>query len=132
MQAITPYPLALVVADYVHRDPSTGKMTIIGTFSMIGGAEFPLVHPVMAVYAALTDGRGKMKVKLELIDVDEEREPIFSQEVEADFVDPRMILEINFHATNLQFVHSGEYRLQLSANEEFLVERRIIVLENDK
>lgn len=126
---LTPYALALVVCDYVYEDYATGKKTIIGTFSALGANKFPTVHPIMAVYATLTDGRGKMEVRLELIDVDEEREPIFKEEMEMNFHDPRLIIEMVFYAQNIQFNHPGEYRLKLYANHDFLVERRIIVMD---
>ncbi len=77
MGIVTPYPLAMVVCDFIWRDPFTAKKTLIGTFSVIGGTSFPLTHPSMDVYVSLTDGTGKFTVRLELADVNDEREPIF-------------------------------------------------------
>lgn len=125
---VTPYPLAMVICDGLWRDPYTGKTTLIGTFSAIGGHSFPLVHPILSVYVALTDGQGRIPVKLELVDVDEVREPIFAQETEVESSDPRSVMELHFQATGLEFPAPGEYRLKLFANSEFIIERRVIVV----
>ena len=127
-ETVTPYPLAMVVCDTIWTDPYTGKQTIIGTFTALGGSSFPLVHPILSVYVALTDGRGKMQIQLELVDVDEQRDPIFEDDCEIEFTDPRMIHEMGFMVTGLQFPEPGEYRLKLSANGEFVIERRILVI----
>ena len=127
MGSVTPYPLALVVCDFIWDDPDTGKKTLIGTFSVIEGRSFPLVHPSISVLASLTDGCGAFVIRLELSDVDDEREPIFSLEHEVEVDDPRVIVEQVFVADNVVFTHPGEYRLRLFANHEFLIERRLIL-----
>lgn len=83
----------------------------------------------MAVYAALTDGRGKVPVKLQVIDVDEEEEPIASIEGDVEFSDPRMIVEMDLHLAKLNFPGPGEYRIQLYAGSEFVIERRLLVVQ---
>jgi hypothetical protein len=128
LNAITPYPLAMVVCDWIYRDPYTGKQTLIGTFSAIGGPSFPLVHPQLAVYVSLTDGRGRMSVRLRLVDVDEVREPILEFDDDVEFTDPRMIVELAWAAGGVEFPEPGEYRLQLHANDEFILERRILAV----
>src|SRR6476620_11430153 len=80
-----PYPLAMVVCDGFWRDPYTGKHTLIGTFSAIGGTSFPVVHPIVTVYVALTDGRGKTLLKLQLVDLDEEHDALVELKQEVDF-----------------------------------------------
>ena len=126
---MTPYPLAMVVCDGLWRDPYTGKLTLIGMFSVLHGVQFPLILPIFSVYVALTDGRGNMPARIELTDVDEENEPIFNLDQEIQFVDPRIVGELIFEVRDVQFPHPGEFRLKLFANEEFLTERRIIVFD---
>lgn len=125
---IAPLTLALVICDGCWRDPYTGKYTLIGTFSTITGEAFPLTHPILTVYIALTDGLGRVPIRLQLVDVNEEEEPLFVQEGQLEFPDPRVVCELVFVAEGLQFPHPGEYRLQLFAHQEFLLERRILVL----
>ena len=129
---MVPYPLAMVVCDGIWRDPYTGKTTIIGTFSTISGKHFPLVHPVLSVYISLTDGHGKVPWEMVLVDVDEEREPIFQTSGEFEFTDPRMILDICVVQAGIKFPEPGEYRLKLLADNDFIIERRILVVNTTK
>jgi hypothetical protein len=126
---IVPYALALVVCDMIWRDPTTHKPTILGCFSAITAAAFPVKHPLMCVFAVMTEGHGKVPIDLRLIDVDEDRLPIFELKSEAIFPDPRAVVEIDFGAGNLVFPTPGEYRLQLRSGSTLIMERRISVLQ---
>jgi hypothetical protein len=127
-----PYPLALVVCDHIWRDPYTGKMTILGTFSTIGGDSVPLFHPIITVYAALTDGVGQSRLKVQLVDCDEEREPVFAFDAEYPATDPRAVVEFAFQAQGVKFDQFGEYRLQLWVDQNLAMERRILVVHSPK
>lgn len=81
----------------------------------------------MALYVSITNGRGKLPVKVQLVDANEERDPIWSIEQEADFPDPRIVMEMYFQMPEITFPEPGEYRFQLFASNEFLMERRIII-----
>jgi Family of unknown function (DUF6941) len=124
-----PYGLAMVICDAIWRDPGSGKRSILGCFSTIFARQFPAVHPIMAVYAALTDGHGKVSIKLQAVDVDGENEPLFVNTAEAEFPDPRVIVEMDIHLRDLKFPAPGEYRFQLFANDQFLLERRLMVVQ---
>lgn len=130
---ITPFPLAMVICDFIYRDPYTGKYTLTGTFSTIAGRSFPLFHPHLYVYAALTGGRGKIPLRLEVVDADDDSEPLVSVDGEVDSQsDPRAIQEIAIGCTGLLFPKPGEYRIALYANNEFMVERRLLVITPPK
>ena len=129
---IVPYPLAMVVCDAIWQDPGTRKFTLLGTFSTIHGEKFPLRHNVLAVFVSLTDGRGKTPIRLRVVDVDEERNPVFDGTNEVDFTDPRMVFEIAYHGINLVFPEPGEYRFQLFARDEPLMERRVLVIPSQE
>lgn len=124
-----PYALAMVICDAIHTDPGTGKRTILGCFSSIHARKFPAVHPIFAVYVAATDGHGKTPMRLQIVDANEERQPIARLEVEADFGDPRMTLELDLVIANLTFPAAGEYRIQLYAGNELLIERRLVLVQ---
>jgi len=117
----------MVVCDACHRDPATGKFFLLGLFSMIGAREFPCRHPRLSVYVSLTDGLGTFPLELKLVHVDAEEKQIFDQEQEISLEDPRMVCEVVFQIDGLVIPGPGEYRLQLFANRDFLLERRIIV-----
>ncbi len=123
----TPYPLAMVICDAVYQDQATGKFFLLGLFSTIGATEFPCTHPTMVVFVSLTDGLGDVSLRLELVHVKDEDKPVcqFDQAVTTD--DPRTVIECIFRIDGVVIPEAGEYRLKLFANDEFLIERRIIV-----
>jgi hypothetical protein len=129
MGSTPPLALALVIADAIWMDPGTGKKTIIGTFSAIYGREFPLPLGSLGIYVALTDARGKIALQLRLIDVDELQDaPVWKQDFPVEFEDPTSILELQINTSEVVFPASGEYRLQLFADGELIIERRIVVM----
>ena len=119
-----PIPLTLLICDHVWRDPNTGKHSLLGTFSGLGCPVFPLVTN-LAVYFAVTEGKGELPVRMELIDVDEERPAVFDAEGTFMFNDLREVVEGTFTFANLVFPEPGEYRLKLFVAGEFLMERAL-------
>jgi hypothetical protein len=115
-----------MICDHVWRDPTSGKYHLLGTFSAIASSRFPLVTD-LSVYFAITEGRGKLPVRMELIDVDEERAAVFDAEAVFEFEHPRQVIEGMFAFSNLDFPEPGEYRLKLFAAGEFLMERALHV-----
>ncbi len=126
---VAPYAIALVVCDAIWRDPGTGKRTILGCFSTIGANSFPAKHPLISVYAAVTDAHGVVPITLRLVDVDEAGPPLAELKVEPKVEDPRIVLELEFGLINVVFPEPGEYRLQLMSLESLLMERRIVVIQ---
>lgn len=125
--AVAPFPLSIIVCDQIHSDPSTGKKTILGIFSAIGAVEFPCKHPRMGVFIELTGGHGRFPFEFKIVDCNEEFDPLFQAFGDIEFSDPRAVLEMGFEITNLEFRQPGEYRCQVFANNEFLIERRLLV-----
>lgn len=122
-----PQVLTMTIADVVHRDPGTGKFSILGTYNAIAAQDFPCIHPSLGVFLALTDGMGKTPLLLRLIDAEEERPPVFKIEATVSFVDPTQVAEMGFACQGVKFPEPGEYRLQLFAGGEPLLERRLFV-----
>src|SRR5437879_4941311 len=107
-----PIPLTLLICDHVWRDPNSGNYSLLGTFSEIGRAHFPVVINI-AVYFAVTEGQGILPVRIELIDVDEQRPSVFDVEAIFEFSNLRQVIEATFDFANLVFPAPGEYRLKL-------------------
>jgi hypothetical protein len=126
--APVPLALAMVISDAIWTDPGTGKKTILGTFSAILAKGFPLQYKNLAVYLALTDARGTVPLTLRLVDVDELRDPVANHAMPVEFVDPIAIVEGVLQLSDLVFPEPGEYRLQLLAETELIIERRIVVM----
>src|SRR5437764_94417 len=101
-----PIPLSLLICDHVWRDPISGKHHILGTFSAIGSPRFPLVAS-LSVYFAVTEGQGELPVRMELIDVDEERPAVFDAEGMFMFRHLREVIEGVFAFERLEIPEPG-------------------------
>ena len=123
-----PFPLAIVIADAVHIDPSNGKAFIMGTFSTIQASAFPGAHQSIGVFISLTGGRGNVPIKATLVRTGEDEETIAQAEAELEFADPRVIVDLVLTFKDIVFAEPGEYRVQLYAAGEFMIERRFVVL----
>ncbi len=123
-----PIPLSMVLCDQVHRDPTTGKPYLMGCFATIGATSFPIVHPSLSIFLELTNGRGKVPFRIQVVDVNEDHKPICVVEQELEFDDPRLVGQLDLRMVGLKFPKADEYRVQVFACGEFLVERRITVV----
>jgi hypothetical protein len=124
-----PSPLAMVICDAIHRDPGSGKPFLLGCFSTIYSQKFPAAHPMMCVYVEMTNGRGKIPCRLQMVDVDEVRKPVFEINEQIDSPDPRAVCQIFFLIPGAVIPDPGEYRIQLFAMDQFLMERRILAID---
>jgi hypothetical protein len=77
------------------------------------------------IYTALTDGHGRVPVRLVLIDADEELGAIASAEGCLSVDDPTAVWEIVFHLRDVVLPRAGHYRLQLQSGEHLLRELRL-------
>src|SRR5713226_106678 len=83
--ALVPQPLAMIMCDLIWLDSYSGKHSLLGCFSQLNSSRFPFTHDRMSVYVLLTEGHGNVKLRLQLVDVDEERPPVVRIEVEQPF-----------------------------------------------
>jgi len=125
---VMPIPLALLICDGAHRDPATGKWTLLGLFNSIRANEFPVTHGQLVVYLAMTDVKGKLKLTFRLVDLDEDAEALFQFDAEMRVDDPRTVAEVVIPVHGARFPSAGEFRLQVFVDGQFLVERRMMVI----
>ena len=124
---LKPDALSLLVCDQILIDRLTGKTSLIGMFSTIGAARFPIRHPHLCVFASLTDGRGKTPLEIAIVDSEDARPPIVSGTGTLEFKDPRAVASLNLHFNGLVFPEPGEYRVQLKCYGELLREARLML-----
>lgn len=122
----------MLVCDAFYKDPATGKGTILGTFSSIGGTEFPLQVAGFTLFMSLTDAHGKVPLKIKVVDAADEGDAIAEVGVEVEFQDPIVVMDLIMSVGNIIFPSPGEYRLQLYGNDEFVVERRILIVDTTR
>ncbi|MCG3137946.1 MAG: hypothetical protein HJJLKODD_01801 [Phycisphaerae bacterium] len=120
-----PDVLSLIICDQIIVDRLSGKTSLIGMFSNIGAARFPVRHPQLCVFAALTDGRGVVPLEIMIVDANDARSPIAHGRAEVEFQDPRQVACLNLHFSGLVFPEPGQYRVQLYCQSELLREARL-------
>lgn len=122
-----PYALSLIICDRVFTDSNTGKQAIVGCFGSIAAWRFPAVHPLMTVFAEMTDGLGSTELVLRVVAVDHP-ETVFERRDTIEFPSRLAVAGMRCVIQGIVFPRQGEYRVQLFANGEFLLERRLLVV----
>ena len=132
MEDFVPEPnvLSLIVCDQIITDRVTGKVSLIGMFAAIHSPRFPMAHPQMSVYAALTDGRGKTPITIRIVDANEARRPLVEGKGIVEFKDPRMIANLALQFHGLRFPEPGQYRVQLWSGSSLLREARLHLIKS--
>jgi len=124
-----PLLLSAIICDMVIFDAFTKRPSIIGAFETISAPNYPARHPWLAFFCQLTNGRGKTKVAVRLVDVQQDDKMMLEQTIEQEFIDIRQVANLILNFGGIVFPHSGEYRFQIYAGTEILGERRIICRE---
>ena len=127
-----PYCLAMVLCDGTHRDPATGKVTILGTFSTVTAKTYPT--PVaFCVYSAVTDAIGEFTLKFQVVDsrhgFDAENEPIFSVEIVLNSPSPLAVSEGSMFVKGLVIQDPGVYHCELLHEGDVLMSRRLVAIK---
>jgi hypothetical protein len=126
----------MVLCDGVHRDVSTGKRTLLGTFTAIHPRKLP-AKVRFWVYAEVTDGIGEMEFSLRIVESrslldDSGEEPfVWNPPSEAlpkvTLKDPLMVLQMTFMC-EMELPKAGQYHCELLANGNVLMARRLVVV----
>ena len=134
MSEFIPVPevLSLLVCDQIITDRMTGKQSLIGIFSTIHSRRFPIVHPQLCVYVALTDGRGKTPLTIRIVDADDSRPPVVEGTGAVEFRNPRAIANLALQFQGLRFTEPGEHRIQILCKDTMLRDSRLTVIKVDR
>ncbi len=113
-QKPTPVVLSINVCDSIIRDEITKKVSLIGIFNTIHANSFPAIHPLLHVYMALTNGHGKYKGELRLLD--DAGKVLVSAQGPLEFSNPLQVVEINFQWQQLKFAKQGQYIIEVQCD----------------
>jgi hypothetical protein len=130
-QKFTPIPdiLSLIVCDQIITDRITGKQSLIGMFSTIHSMQFPVIHPQLCVFVALTEGHGKTPLEIRIVDAEGAHSPLVRGQGVVDFKNPLAIAHLALQFHGLRFPQPAGYRVQLWCQESLLREARLQLVQ---
>ena len=114
----------MIVCDNVHRDQSSGKYFILGTFSTIVTTQVPCKHRAMCLFVSVTECRDKTPLTVRLVRVDGEGgddQALANVSGEITSPDPLAVHELIMQFREVTFPQAGEYRFQLLSKEHLLI-----------
>ena len=126
MTEIQPILLSAITCGRVLFDKVSGMPSIIDIVQTINAQQFPARHPQIVFYCELTNGHGTTKVKIRIVDAQEEEKSIFEKEGMVKFNDVKQIVTLAMDLHGIVLPKPGEYRFQIFAGGFLLGERRII------
>jgi len=122
---VGPILLSSIVCDRVIFDRISGMPSIINIVQTINAQKFPVRHDQLIFFCEMTNGHGNTRMKIRLVDTENQDRIIFEQGQTVDFKDVRQIVTVAINLMGIIFQHTGEYRFQLFANESLLGERAV-------
>jgi len=127
MSPPVPVVKAFLVCDQVIHDAQTGKKSLVGVFHELRADRFPAVHPVLWIYANLTDARGKYSFEIRLVDVARNNVLGKGTPPEIDIPGPLQTTELSAQLRNVALPQPGTYEFHLLSNGELLATKAIRV-----
>jgi len=125
-KGVPPIMLSAIICDRVIFDRLTGMPSVINIIQNMNAPKYPIHNSSMVFFCELTDGHGKTKTTIRLIDVEREEKVIFEQEGEVEFQDVKQVMTMALNLRGVVFEHPGEYRFQLLVGGTLVGERRLI------
>lgn len=118
--SLKPQLLSWIICDGVHVDPATGKHYILGAYSYLGTAQFPVRIPRMIFFltvAGLREGKHNLKISMGL--PMEELKTVVDTDFESKGPLERITL-IN-GLQGITFGGPGQYAITIDINDENLL-----------
>lgn len=126
-----PIVLSINLCDTIIRDENTKKVSLIGLFSVIHSRAFPVKHPEMHVYVALTNGHGQQDIDVRFVSLDS-NEPIVGIKGQLTFQSPLQVAELNLKWRGVEFPAPGDYLVEVLCNGTRIGDRKFKVLNPNK
>jgi len=126
MDEIAPILLSAIVCDRVIFDRLSGMPSVINIIQTVNAPRYPVRHDQLIFFCEMTNGHGSTKIKIRLVDLNDQDKVIFEQAQSVDFKDVRQIVTVAINLMGIVFQHTGEYRFQLFANDTLLGERSVV------
>jgi hypothetical protein len=130
MSASLPQPLvqSFLVCREITPAPSGGGLALVAPLDGVAASSFPAEIP-LAVFAHLTDARGRYEVGLQLVDSDGEVVWTMERPGVVEEPDPLSQPRVTFPDVRVRFPGVGRYDLMFVANGEALAQHALWVRE---
>ena len=122
-----PVVKAFLVCDQVIQDAQTGKKSLIGVFHELRAERFPARHPLLWIYANLTDAHGRYTFQIRLLDVERNEVLGRGEPPPIDIPGPLQTTELSAQLRNVELPRPGTYEFQLVANDQLTATKAIRV-----
>ncbi len=128
---LLPVVKAFLICDQVIHDAQTGKKTLVGVFHELRADRFPAVHPVLWIYANLTDARGSYAFEIRFLDVERNKVLGNGTPPPINIPGPLQTTELSAQLRNVQLPGPGTYEFQLLTNDQLIATKAIRVSKVD-
>jgi hypothetical protein len=114
-----PKVCAMLLCDYAHRDPATGKFSLLGVFDRVHAKQLPAVHGPFAIYLNLTNLNGSYNLSIQVLRAEDESSVGETRAAQPIVVrDPLARVEMALNLPGgLPLQKSGSYVFRLVVNE---------------
>lgn len=119
--------LTFLLARVVDLDPVSRTYNMLGAFERLPLREFPSRPQAFYCFAELTGWRGDLALTLRVVDADEERPPVLTNDARVNLPSPLHTAHVVFAVKRVAFPSPGHYRAQFFAGNRLLRERRLFV-----
>jgi hypothetical protein len=115
---IKPVLIAALVCDVAVKDPTTGKISLIGIFDKVHVKQFPAQRPV-SLYAKLTEAEGNYQFQAKYV-YSNTGEALAEAKGEFTAKEKLGTIELNLQYPPLPLPGEGRYDFQIWVNGQFL------------
>ena len=128
---IPPLVLNVLLCESVHRDWNRSKFYLLGVSNTLNFAEMPATLALSYLFLSFIEVNGPYNLRVEIVDVNVEHEPIFQMASRMEGFDPLKIFEFALPLIDVQFPWAGEYRLQLYIDNSLIEERKLTIRDKE-
>ena len=125
MTKVPPILLSAVICERVIFDKVSGMPSLINIIQNLNAPRYPIRH-FLVFFCELTNGHGRTKTKIRIVDAHDEDKVVFERTGAVEFKDVKQVVTLAINLQGIGFARPGEYRFQLFAEGHLLGERRLI------
>lgn len=122
-----PVVKAFLICDQIIQDAQTGKKSLIGVFHELRAERFPAVHPLLWIYANITDAHGRYVFQIRLVDLERNEVLGRGEPPPIDIPGPLQTTELSAQLRNVALPKPGTYEFQLVSNDAMVATKAIRV-----